>query len=345
MHIVSVAARCAVGLTAPSVAAAIRAGIRRIAEHPRLIDAAGDNLRCAREPSIHPLLFGPRRIALLGERCLREIAASLTQTRPLAGEVPLLVALPETRPGFSVADADRVKDSLASLSIPGMGTLRPQLIGQGHAGFFLALRRGIELLAKQQHDLVVVGGIDSYLDLPTVDWLDADDRISRKGIRNGFIPGEGAAMLAVASRSACRWLGAPLALVRDVACAQEKRSPVSDVGLLGEALTQAVLGATGQLRLPQELISDVFGDINGERARTEDWGLALMRTADRFRDGTGYVTHTAACGDVGAASGALSCVLAVQAWRRAYANGSRALAWGGSWSGLRGVAVLERAVQ
>ena len=204
----------------------------------------------------------------------------------------------------------------------------------------------LELIAKQQHELVIVGGVDSYLDLPTVDWLGADDRIARAGIRNGFTPGEGAAMLAVASRSACRWLGAkPLAVVRDVACTQEKRNPAGEAGLLGEGLTQAVLGATRQLRLPHELISDVFGDINGERSRTEDWGFALMRTANRFRDGTSYVTHAAACGDIGAASGALSCVLAVQAWRRVYANGPRALAWGGSWGGLRGVAVLEQEVQ
>src|SRR5262245_36319258 len=132
-HIVSVAARCAVGLTAPAVAAAIRADIRRIAEHPRLIDGAGDGLRCAREPSMDPLLFGPRRMALLGERCLREVAASLTESRSLPDEVPLLLALPEPRPGFSVADATFVRDSLASLDVPGLGALRPQLIGQGHA--------------------------------------------------------------------------------------------------------------------------------------------------------------------------------------------------------------------
>ena len=48
-HIVATAVRCAVGLTAESAAAAIRAGISRVAEHPFMVDAAGEKLLCARD--------------------------------------------------------------------------------------------------------------------------------------------------------------------------------------------------------------------------------------------------------------------------------------------------------
>jgi 3-oxoacyl-[acyl-carrier-protein] synthase-1 len=103
-----------------------------------------------------------------------------------------------------------------------------------------------------------------------------------------------------------------------------------------------VTGATQCLRFPQELISDTYADINGERARTEDWGFTLMRTAQCFVDGTAYVSAVGRCGDVGAATGALGCALAVQSWQREAAKGPRALVWAGSWGGLRGAAVLER---
>jgi 3-oxoacyl-[acyl-carrier-protein] synthase-1 len=134
----------------------------------------------------------------------------------------------------------------------------------------------------------------------------------------------------------------PLARVSAVCCRHEPQSFDGDEGLLGRVLAEALESATSSLGPDQE-INDVYGDINGERPRTEDWGFALMRTTRRFRDGTAYVTPVGSCGDVGAASGALGCVLAIEAWRRGYAHGPRALVWAGSWGGLRGAALLERA--
>jgi len=94
--------------------------------------------------------------------------------------------------------------------------------------------------------------------------------------------------------------------------------------------------------MPAEVISDVYCDINGERARTEDWGFALARTSERFRDGTAYTSFVGECGELGAATPAIGCVVAVQSWRRKYALGPRALIWAGSWGGLRGAAFLEQ---
>ena len=45
---------------------------------------------------------------------------------------------------------------------------------------------------------------------------------------------------------------------------------------------------------------------------------------------------------LGAATAALNCMLATQAWQRGYAMGPRALLWGGSWNGLRGTMLLEQ---
>jgi 3-oxoacyl-[acyl-carrier-protein] synthase-1 len=145
----------------------------------------------------------------------------------------------------------------------------------------------------------------------------------------------------VASRFALGALQLPrLARVSGAHAAMESRTIASDAEVLGHGLADAVLGATGALRLPAEAVEDVYGDINGERYRADEWGFALLRAGRALR--TVQCKTPASCwGDVGAASGALGCVLAVRAWARGYASGSRALVWGGSDNGLRAAVVLQ----
>lgn len=92
---------------------------------------------------------------------------------------------------------------------------------------------------------------------------------------------------------------------------------------------------------PSKQVDEVYCDINGERYRTEEWGFALLRTADRMGT-TAYTTAVGEWGDVGAASGALLMILAVQAWQRGYARGESSLVWSSSDGGLRAATVLQR---
>ncbi len=343
VHIVAVAARTAVGLTAESTAAAVRAGVSRICQHPFMLDAAGDKLRCGYDRGIDPALFGADRMFSLARRALAEAAAKLTRQRPCPVPVRVLLALPEPRPGFSSQDASRLARRLGEVPPTRLPAVRVEQTEAGHAGALGGLERAVHDIGQGVEDLCFVGGVDSYLEEETIDWLDAERRLARAEIRSGFPPGEGAAMLAVASDAARSALALPsLARIRTVACAREKRDPKCDAGLLGEAMTEAIRRAAGALRRPGEILADVYCDINGERSRADDWAFALLRTASAFRDGTDYRTAVSQCGDIGAASAALSCVLAVQAWQRGYANGPLALACGSSWTGLRGAAILER---
>jgi 3-oxoacyl-[acyl-carrier-protein] synthase-1 len=344
VHIVAAEMRCALGLTADSAAAAIRAGLSRVAEHPTLMDGHGEKVLCARDPTIEPSVPVAGRIVRLVEDCIGEIAAQLSLPEGWANDVPVLVALPEARPGFDRQAAGTVHQSLAASRILG-GTrgVRIELIGEGHAGALLALQLATARVTSGRDQLVVVGGADSYLDAPTIEWLDRHRRLARANVRGGFSPGEGAAFVAVATMETCARLGwDSMARIRGIACAQERRDPMSDAGLLGEALTEAVLAATSDLTAPRELITDIYGDINGERVRTADWGYTVLRTSALFRDPTDYVSTAGQCGDVGAATAGFGCVLATAAWKCDRASGSRALVWAGSWNGLRGVAVLER---
>jgi 3-oxoacyl-[acyl-carrier-protein] synthase-1 len=341
VHIVALGARTAVGLRAESSAAAVRAGVSRVREHPFLVDARGEKLMLGYDGALDPALLGCLRMLSLARHALREVASKLTARGSYAARIPLLLALPEVRPGFGADHARFIEQQLAAETAD-IGGMDVERAGAGHAGTLRALELAAQRIATGQSEVCLVGGADTYLESDTLHWLDTEQRLSRTGIRSGFPPGEGAAVLALASNSARRALGLrSLASVRNVATTLEKRPADSQEGAFGEALTEAFERAGRSLR-SGERFEDVYCDINGERARTDDYGFALLRTSRHFRDGAAYTMTTAQCGDLGAASAAFHCMLAAHAWQRGFARGSTALVWGASWSGLRGAAVLER---
>jgi len=162
-------------------------------------------------------------------------------------------------------------------------------------------------------------------------------------VRSACPPGEAAVALALSSSPPSRSLGPKrmMVLLRGVGTANEPRLDTPE-GLLGEGLAEALRTAAAGLRLPDESVDDLYGDINGERPRTDDWGFALLRFPELTRIDSDHHLVVGSMGDVGAATGALGCLLAARAWERGYAHGPRALIWGGSDGGLRAAAILQK---
>jgi 3-oxoacyl-[acyl-carrier-protein] synthase-1 len=342
LQILAAAARTPVGLTAEGSAAAIRAGVSRVVEHPYFIDAGGEPLRTGFDAALGIEIGGATRLRALASYTLRELGAKLAGSRFSTPELTVLVALPEPRPGFDDEASDGLLRELARVELPGVGKVTPRCVGRGHAGAFAAIQYADEQLTSGAEELIVVGGVDGYLAPDTLDWLDADLRLARPGRRGGFSPGEGAAMIVLSTaRNASRFDLRPLASIRGVAWARETRDETVSPGLLGEALTQ-VYERVGAALQREEQFDDFFCDINNERARTTDLGFALVRVGRLFRNASSYVTPVGSTGDLGAATVPLNCILAAQAWNRDYASGSTALVSGASWTGLRGAALLER---
>lgn len=336
LHIVAVAARTPVGLTAERSAAAVRARVSRVGEYPFALGAAGELLRCARDPLLPPTLPWAQRMTLMARDALSQVLAATPAASPLHAHVHL--ALPPERPGFRAADAGRLAREVVRDAPCIVADVQCSL--DGHAGGLRALHAATSL-SLGPHKLHIICGADSWLDDLLLDRLDAQRRLQRAGVRDGFIPGEAAAALVLADTAALTHHRLrSLASVRAAAIADEDRSPTDPIGLLGEGLTRAIEAACAPLRVAHERIDDVYCDINGERHRTDDWGFTLLRTSGLFHDGADYRSATDVWGDVGAASGVLGCVLAVAAWRRGYARGPSALVWGASSTGLRGAALL-----
>jgi 3-oxoacyl-[acyl-carrier-protein] synthase-1 len=302
------------------------------------VDAKGEPLRGAFDPLLgvdEPCLA---RVLALGEHCLEGLAERLGKRDELA--LPVVLALPEHRPGWTKDHEKAVEKRLDRR----FGAIVPQTVrtvARGHAGGLKALQVATQLVDSGM-DACVVGGIESYFDPATLAWLGDNRQLMQPDARSAFFPGEAACFMLIMHRAAQVGFGLPaLAAIRSVGIAEERCRIKTDEDNLGDGLVAAVREAAGGFTAAGQLVDDVFSDINGERYRAEEWGMAILRTSTWFRDPSAYIAPAGQWGDVGAASGTLLSMLATAGWNRGYARGPLAMVIAGSEGGLRGAALLE----
>lgn len=345
VHLVAVSACTPVGLSAETTAAAMRAGTTRLALQPQLRDLQGEPIWAARSSRLSTSMPLPKRIAVLATTALAELLDKLSVESPLPDGCVVQLALAEPRPGLELAQQTTLLGEIAkygSARASALQVVAASAPATGHAGALAAMAQGADRIRKGEAELCIVGGADSYLERPSIDWLEAEQHLSRPGRQGGMMPGEAASFVALASEPMRRALQLPaLAQVRGVATTHESRSWSSAEGLLGESLSEAIHSATADLHWPEDAIHATYGDLNGEQLRRDDWVFASLRTAPLFAHAGDLISPSPFCGDSGAASGALACTMAVASFRRRYALGPRALLLGASWTGLRVACVLE----
>ncbi len=340
VYLVGSFARTPVGLTAPAAAAAVRAGISRSTEHPVLVDSSGEPLRLALDARLDPEARGVERVAALATPPLVEASSAVASIA--ATEVPVFLGEPEERPGWLRRDAQALRSALLGRLASHGVQARLYSTARGHASGLAAIDKAASAIANEHADVCVAGSFDSYMNVDTLRWLDQNRQLANHRSRSGFIPGEAAAFVVLASAGAARALRVPrLATIRGSHSSHETKLARSDLDNLGEGLSDALTQAASGLDKAERPIDGVYCDLNGERFRSDEWTFALLRCGTLFTDGTRYVAPSSAWGDVGAASGTLSCILATQAWQRGHATGRFSLAWGSSDSGLRSAVVLE----
>jgi 3-oxoacyl-[acyl-carrier-protein] synthase-1 len=341
VHVVALGARTPLGLTAESSVAAVRAGISRVAEHPTLVDRTAEPVRAARDGRLDPTLTGPERVTELAAAALEEVGRKLASRCPDDAPIPVLLALPETRPGWSATSSVVVRDALHRRPMP--VAFRPLDVAPlGHAAALTALDSACERIRAGRAALCVIAGADSYLDPETVSWLDGTRQLATAYHRGAFFPGEAAGAVALASGPAVDRYGFDsLGVVVGTGTAMETRLSKTDAVCVGEGLTACVRRAVSPLLARGAVVDGIVCDINGERYRSEEWGFTLLRLPEAFVDPTAYDMPAACWGDVGAASGPLFVAVAALAGRRGWAKGPRYLVWAGSEAGARAAAVLE----
>ena len=337
VSVVGVGARTPVGLTAPSAAAAVRAGITRLGEHPYMVDKVGEPYMVAMdstmdEPDRIERVFALATLAL--EEALRSVPL------PQGFTLPVFVALPELGRCFGEADARRLGDRI-SRHLMSEVSVSVSVVSEGNAAGLLALQRAVALLQQGRHLFVAVIGADSHLDPDFLEELDESARLTSVTNRWGYPPGEGGGALLLSLSSTARAhrlqdLGQILA----VETAREEALIGTDAPCTGKGLAAAV---TPVLRaLGTETVSSVFCDINGERYRNGEWAYASLRAPiGVIADPTAFVAPADCWGDVGAATGPLLIGLALASGLRGYSRGRYSLVWCSSEQGLRGAALLS----
>lgn len=292
-------------------------------------------------PELHPDLAGTP-LTYREERMLRLAAAPLQQAlAPLAkypGRIPLLLALPEIHTTIPIREADFIR-RLALQTGAKLDLTQSSAIVRGRAAALTALHQAVELIQRGQAKFVVVGGVDSYVDLYILGTLDMQKRVRTEVNADGFAPGEGAGFLVLGAGTAAREYQLPAsAKILATATATEPGHIYSEAPYTAEALAGAFQSAFAVASgLPPAAF--IYASFNGEHYWAKEFGVAVVRNKDRIA--TDYqIEHPAECfGDLGAAHGAVLLGLAAFRVKQTCSSGP-CLVFASSDHGERAVTLL-----
>jgi 3-oxoacyl-[acyl-carrier-protein] synthase-1 len=216
-----------------------------------------------------------------------------------------------------------------------------QIFPDGNAAAFAALARSRELLAGGTVSACVIGGVDSFLNVPDLHRFGSAFRLKSDDVAQGFIPGEAAAFVAVTAPEKAgdrRVLGQirGLGLAREA----EDTTVLSNGYPNGKGLEQALRAAIADAGLPEADIAFRVSDVNGETYRGQENMLAMTRFYRTSRSIFPPLFPASCLGETGAATGALLLIVALTAMNKGYAPGRVAMCEAASDGGLRAGAVV-----
>jgi 3-oxoacyl-[acyl-carrier-protein] synthase I len=337
VSIVGVGARTPLGFDAAASAAAVRAAIPAIREHPYFVDTSGEPISLTMDAGISAELDGVDRLHALALPAMREALAPLGQRERIKARIPTIIGLSGSRPGRPEGlEADLVRRLEAELPI------RIRVLPHGHSAGLMALQEAARMINAERTEFCLAGGVDSYVQWDTLAWLDTERQLMSEENRSGFVPGEGAGFCLVASTGVARRRGLDvLAWLVSAATARERNLIKTNDICIGEGLSEAITQAAAALKLPEERVNASYCDLNGERYRSEEFTFSVLRTQSAFVNMLDNVTPADCWGDMGAASGPLFAALAIASAARGYASGPRSMLWTSSEDGHRSAVVLH----
>jgi 3-oxoacyl-[acyl-carrier-protein] synthase-1 len=335
-----------VGLDGAMTAASIRAGIDRFVFHDEYNDASGNPITAAlirgiwdEEDDCVELM---RRYAGL---CLEDMLEEYFQgntRRPTYGSILLGVAS-ESRPGpdygAECINTQRyiLADFVAQPSV--------ELIPAGNSSMYQAIKRASRIIEEKPDALCIVGGIDTLLDRFTLNWFEADNRLKSPsyGRHHGLIASEAVCFLVIEERERAKKAGRPiLARISSLGLKEESRPRAS-------SRCGTYTGLAGACQIAMKPVRDrefkaVFGDLNGEDGRAEEWAVAALRCFKKGETKPPTFRLHDWYGDIGAASGAVMAAIASQGFTRNWLQ-SPIMIFCSDDHGSCGAIVLEKEIE
>jgi 3-oxoacyl-[acyl-carrier-protein] synthase-1 len=335
--IISSGAQTAVGLDAKSTAAAVRAGISGFEEHPFITNPQGEPYSLAMVPDIDPYTEYHQRLIGMATAAINEAIDVLNQ-QSMQKSIPVIMGLPEKRPGNTGEFSIRIEKSIQDISPISIKCVESIL--KGHSAGLIALEKAHRIIATQSVEFCLVGGVDSYIESETLEWLEKNEQIHQPINAWGFIPGEAACFCLVCSKETAKKYNLEIQAELLAISTQNEQNKIKTESInLGEGLTQAVRDVTQMLPAGSKL-DYMICDQNGEAYRADEFGFMLTRLSEIFNEPSNYMTPADCWGDVGAASGPLFINQVCAAIQRGYEKGLYTLLWTSSEGGERTAAIF-----
>jgi 3-oxoacyl-[acyl-carrier-protein] synthase-1 len=209
-----------------------------------------------------------------------------------------------------------------------------------NSAFLRALDSAYVALTSGVVERAIVGGIDSYVDAPSLEWGMGARRMKSDTNPTGFAPGEAAVFIELTTQPSNNtlvhgYLSRPgFGVEPGQAGAPEPEPP------RGFGIAQAIRAAMTNAGRPVGL---VITDLNGDATRAMDWGWGLVRSAPEYpalRDAPVW-TPAGSFGETGCASAGLAIGVAAEAFGRRYARTDSVLIVSTSATGERGSVVVS----
>jgi 3-oxoacyl-[acyl-carrier-protein] synthase-1 len=344
--IIGIGGQTSIGLSIPSINAAVRGDINCFFRSGYLLSAVngGRLIVAALDTLPKHLSLATRMKTMALEAANQALAPVSADSSHLPSGLPVVLSVPPPRPGFDGdSDINLTREIMESLPV-GIDKKRCVMINTGHAGGIAALTYATKLVRDEKTPVCLVGGVESYIDIDTLHWLEALGRLKGEEFSNGFIPGEGAAFLLVCSREyAARFEIPQLSGIVGASQTIEPKPWYSGEATIGKGLTDALHGVFDLPTFNGRKAEVTYCDLNGESWRVDEWMFAYTRTGKSHGEPLN-IRHPADCwGDVGAASGALLAALATHEFTHGHGNNGTALVFCASDTRpFRAACLLER---
>lgn len=315
--------------------------------------AKGDRITMATVRTLHPQSVGVERLVPLGARLLDEAEAALASCGP--GERLALVLLlpsrmadggggtwPTQRRILERELATRFAEARHAAGSPDPAV---RILPLAHASLAFALRELGLAMSRGMLDAAVILALDTPHDPAYVESLLTAGRVFDAGVIDAAIPGEGGAMLLVATEESARRNRWPrLAEVRAAATGREVATVDNDVPIMGLGLSRCAVAATDALEARGRMLDLWLSDMTPEPDRIHEFQLAWPRAAARRMRADGAVEFIATqLGDLGAAVMPTAVAYAIEAFARGAPSTELCLVTGSSPTGERGAVLIERA--
>jgi len=326
------------GLDSRQTLAAIRASLSAFEEIP-LVDPVGSVQIVARIPTHSRLRRTDGEwLVNMAARAIKEATHGIPPE--IIASTALLIALPESFRGHPALEDVPARDFLAVLMETSGLKFHPssRAVDGGPAATIGLSERAIDLMESEGVTQVLLGGVDSLVNDKDLLRLGQSGRLKGPDNAQGVVPGE-AAVFVWLSRE--RSGAATSAVITGTGMGQEPDSVLGNRYSQGHAILGALRNAVAGAGPSEPDIDFIVSNGNGERYAGIETLIAGPRFYRTRRDMLPVAYPAMTVGDIGAAAGALTLMLAADSFRNGYAPGAVAACEVASEAGLRAAAIVS----